>query len=93
MPRGSRRKKLANRAEDAAWWQANEEAIASVFEKAMSEGYVGPCTVVLTGDSTATRIRLGSRNVAKARAQAAERRLPFHAYLKMIIHEALRKAS
>ena len=89
MPRKSKRTRFANRAEEAAWWEANGETVAGSFEKALNEGYVGPCTVVVTGDSTATRIRLGSRDVAKARIQAAIRGLCHQVYLKMIIHEAL----
>ena len=92
MPRKSKRKRFANRAEEAAWWEANEEAVADSFEKAMNEGYVGSCTVVVTGDSTATKTRLGSRDVAKVRAQAVERGLRHQIYLKMIIHEALLNA-
>lgn len=87
-----KRKRFANRAEEAAWWEANEEAVADSFEKAMNEGYVGPCTIVVTGDLTATKICLGSRDVAKTRAQAAERGLRYQTYLKIIIHEALCKA-
>ena len=90
MPRISKRKRFASEPEKAAWWEANEEAVTGAFEKAMNEGYVGPCTVVATGDSTATRFRLGSRVVAKARAQAAEGGLHFHTYLKMIVREAVR---
>ena len=85
-----KRKRFANRAEEAAWWEANEEAVADSFEMDLNEGYVGPCTVVVTGDLTATKIRLGSRDVAKARTQAAARGLRHQTYLKMIIHEALR---
>ena len=92
MPMKLKRKRFANRAEEAAWWEANEEIVADSFEKALNEGYVGPCTVVVTGDSTTTKIRLGSRDVAKARAQAVERGLHHQIYFKMIIHEALRKA-
>ncbi|MGA3079999.1 MAG: hypothetical protein ABSD44_01305 [Terracidiphilus sp.] len=88
----SKRKRFANRAEEAAWWEANEEAVANSFEKALNEGYAGPCIIVVTGDSTATKIRLGSRDVAKARAQSVERGLRYLTYLKMIIHESLRKA-
>ena len=87
----SKSKRFANRAEEVAWWDANREALAGSFEKALNEGYLGPCTVVVTGDSTATRIRLGSRDVAKARAQAVERGLRHQIYLKTIIHEALLK--
>jgi predicted DNA binding CopG/RHH family protein len=89
MPRELKRKRFANRAEEAAWWEANEEAVANSFEKDLNEGYTGRCTVVVTGDSTATKIRLGSRDVAKVRAQAAKRGLQHHLYLKTIIHEAL----
>jgi predicted DNA binding CopG/RHH family protein len=92
MPMKLKRKRFANRAEEAAWWEANEKVVADSFEKALNEGYVGPCTVVLTGDSTTTKFRLGSRDVAKVRAQAVERGLSHQIYLKMIIHEELRKA-
>jgi predicted DNA binding CopG/RHH family protein len=92
MPRKSKRTGFANRAEDAAWWEANEEAVADSFEKDLNAGYVGPCTIVVTGDSTAARIRLGSRDIAKVRLQAGARSLHHQAYLKMIIHETLRDA-
>jgi predicted DNA binding CopG/RHH family protein len=89
MPSKSTRKRFANRAEETAWWEANEEAVADSFERALNEGYTGPCTVVVTGDSTATRIRLGSRDVAKTHTQAVERGLRHQVYLKTIIHEAM----
>jgi predicted DNA binding CopG/RHH family protein len=92
MPSKSKRKRFANRAEQTAWWEANEEAVANSFEKDLNEGYVGPCTVVVTGGSTATKIRLSSRDVAKVRAQAGKRGLRHQVYLKTIIHEALREA-
>jgi predicted DNA binding CopG/RHH family protein len=92
MPRKLKSKRFANRAEEVAWWEANEETLANSFEKALNEGYVGPCTIVVTGDSTATKIRLGSRDVAKLRAQAVKRGLLHQTYLKMIIHEELQKA-
>ena len=59
---------FANRSEEAAWWEANGDSVADSLEKALNEGYVGPCTVAITGDSTTTKIRLGSRDVARARA-------------------------
>ncbi|MGA3373939.1 MAG: hypothetical protein ABSC48_19525 [Terracidiphilus sp.] len=92
MSKNAKVKRFANRAEKAAWWEANEEAVASAFEKAMNESYAGPCTIVVTGDATATKICLGSRDVAKVCVQATKRGLRHHIYLKRIIHEALRKA-
>jgi hypothetical protein len=75
MPRKSKRTRFANRAEEAAWWEANEKAVADSFEKAMNEGCVGPCIVVVTGDSITTKIRLDSRDVAKVHTQSAKRGL------------------
>jgi hypothetical protein len=86
------RKRFANRAEEAAWWEANEETLASAFEKDLNDGYVGPCTVVVTGDAIATKIRMCSRDVAKVRIQAAAHGLRYQTYLKMIIHEVLNNA-
>ena len=92
MPKEAARRAFANKAEEAAWWEANEEAVADSFEKALSEGYVGPCNVVVTGDSKVAKVRLSAKIVAKARVQAGERGLRYQTYLKMIIHEALRAA-
>jgi predicted DNA binding CopG/RHH family protein len=58
----------------------------------LNEGYSGSCTIVVTGDLTAAKIRLGSRDVAKVRVQAAKRGLQHHIYLKTIIHEVLHNA-
>lgn len=84
--------RFANRAEEAAWWEANEQAVARAFEKALDEGYAGPCAVVVTDDSTATKIRLGSRDVAKAHKQALKLGLRCQDYLKTILCEAVRSA-
>lgn len=91
MSRKADKKRFVSKAEEAAWWEANEERIASAFENALTNGYVGPCRLIVTGDSTVAKIRLSSRDAAKVREQAAERGSGFHVYLKMIIHEALRK--
>lgn len=90
MARKSNQKRFANESEQAAWWEANEEAVAGQFEKVLEEGHVGGCSVIFTGDSTLTRVRLGSRDVVRARQQAGERGVRFHSYLKGIIHQALR---
>lgn len=85
-------KTFANEAEGAAWWEANEAALSDAFEKSTAEGRTGYGTLVITGHTTVTKVRLGPRNIAKARVQAAERGLRNQTYLKMISHEALRAA-
>jgi predicted DNA binding CopG/RHH family protein len=85
-------KTFANETEEAAWRKENEDALADAFEKSTAEGRIGYGTVVITGDSSIATIRLDPEDIAKARVQAAERGLRYQTYLKMIIHEALRKA-
>jgi predicted DNA binding CopG/RHH family protein len=92
MPWKSNSKRFASGAEETAWWEANEEAVADSFEKDLNAGYVGPCTIVVTGDSTAMKIRVGPRDIAKVRVQAAARGLRHQVYLKTIIREALHNA-
>jgi hypothetical protein len=91
MPRRSKRKRFANQAEEAAWWEANESRLVDEFEKSAAHGGVGPAIFVITGDSTVAKIRLGRKDVALTFAQAEERGMRCHDYLKLILHEALGK--
>jgi predicted DNA binding CopG/RHH family protein len=84
--------KFVSKAQEAAWWEANEQAIGERFEKTLAEGYSGQCNLVVTGDSTITKIRLGSRALLKLKRQATELSLTHQTYLKMIIREALLNA-
>jgi hypothetical protein len=98
---------FATEAEEAKWWFENEDLIAAEFEKAAKEGRLGrggvrrlfaekgipfPEPQKALAPIPTTTIRLDPDDIAKARAQAAERGLRYQTYLKMIIHEALRKA-
>ena len=84
-------KTFANESEEAAWWEANEDALLEEFKKATAEGRVGIGTLVKRQALPSTTIRLDPEDIAKARVQAAERGLRYQTYLKMIIHEALRE--
>jgi predicted DNA binding CopG/RHH family protein len=83
---------FASEAEEAAWWESHEDDLAEEFEKATAEGRVGIGTVAKRAALPSTTIRLDPEDIAKARVLAAERGLRYQTYLKMIIHEALRKA-
>jgi predicted DNA binding CopG/RHH family protein len=85
-------KTFANEAEEAAWWEANEDALADEFEKAGEEGRLGHGTAMARASQFSIPIGLDPEDIAIARVQAAERGLRYQTYLKMIIHEALRKA-
>jgi predicted DNA binding CopG/RHH family protein len=83
---------FANEAEEAAWWESHEDALADEFEKATAEGRAGIGTVAKRAALPSTTIRLDPNDIAVARVQAAKRGLRYQTYLKMIIHEALREA-
>jgi hypothetical protein len=99
--------KFANEDEEAKWWYENRELISDEFQKAAKEGRLGrggarrlfaekgipfPEPQSQPQPLPTTTIRLDPEDIAKARVQAAERGLRYQTYLKMIIHEALRKA-
>jgi predicted DNA binding CopG/RHH family protein len=81
---------FANEAEEAAWWEANEDALADEFEKAGAEGRLGHGTAMRRASQTSITICLNPEDVAKARVQAAERGLLYEVYLQQIVHGALR---
>jgi predicted DNA binding CopG/RHH family protein len=87
-----KKKTFANEAEEAAWWEANEDALADEFEKAGEEGRLGHGTAIKRASQSSITICLEPEDIAKARAQAAERGLLYEEYLQMIVHGALQNA-
>jgi predicted DNA binding CopG/RHH family protein len=83
---------FASEAEEAAWWESHEDALLEDFKKATAEGRVGIGTLAKRAALPSTTIRLDPEDIAKARILAAERGLRYQTFLKMIIHEELRKA-
>jgi predicted DNA binding CopG/RHH family protein len=83
---------FASEAEEAAWWESHEDELLEEFKKATAEGRVGIGTVAKRAALPSTTIRLDPEDIAKARVQAEKRGLRYQTYLKMIIHEELRKA-
>ena len=91
---------FANESEEAKWWYDNRDKFSVELRKAAKEGRLrrGGVMRLLTERGVkpteplpTTTIRLAPDDIAKARIQAAERGLRYQTYLKMIIHEALRK--
>jgi hypothetical protein len=96
---------FTSEAEEAKWWYDNRDLISEEFQRAAKEGRLGrggarrlfaergiPFPESKATPTPTTTIRLDPDDIAKARVQAAERGLRYQTYLKMIIHEALRKA-
>ncbi|MGA7523418.1 MAG: hypothetical protein WBW84_13255 [Acidobacteriaceae bacterium] len=85
-------KTFKNEAEEAAWWDAHQDALADEFEKAAAAGTLGHGTAARQGSTPTTTIRLDPEDIARARSQAAHLGLRYQTYLKMLIHQALRQA-
>jgi len=96
---------FATEAEEAKWWFENDDLISAEFVKAAKAGTLGhggarrlfaergiPFPEEKTTPTPTTTIRLDPEDIAKARLLAAKRGLRYQTYLKMIIHEELRKA-
>jgi predicted DNA binding CopG/RHH family protein len=80
---------FANEAEEAAWWEANEDALADEFEKAGAEGRLGHGTAMKRAALSRITISLDPEDFAKVRVQADKRGLPYDAYLQTIVHGVL----
>ena len=96
---------FATEADEARWWYDNRGEVSAEFQKAAAEGRLGrggvrrlfaekgiPFPEPKASPTPTTTIRLDPDDIALARVKAAERGLRYQTYLKMIIHEALRKA-
>lgn len=92
MSKNAKAKRFANPAEEAAWWEANEEELTGEFEKKLANGYRGPANFMITGDSTVAKIRLNAKDVVLASKQAKQRGLHCKEYLKSVLHHALQTA-
>jgi predicted DNA binding CopG/RHH family protein len=79
-----------NEDQEAKWWADNPEFILQQFEKAAAEGRLTRGAVARRAIPTTT-IRLNPDDIALAKTQAERRGLRYQTYLKMLIHEALRK--
>jgi predicted DNA binding CopG/RHH family protein len=79
--------------EEAQWWDDNPGLVLSQFEEAAKSGTLGQGTLARRGQTPTTTIRLDPVDVELAKVQAQERGLKYQTYLKMIIHQALTKAS
>jgi predicted DNA binding CopG/RHH family protein len=84
-----KKKSFRSEAEEAQWWDENQDSLAQEFEQAAAEGTLGRGTTARRGNTPTTTIRLDPRDIDRARIEAESRGLKYQTYLKMLIHEAL----
>ncbi len=78
--------KFRDEADEARWWEQMSDAM---FDFAAEHGLKGKRPA--RGVARPTSIRLRPEDIERARKLAARRGLAYQTYLKMLIHEALRK--
>jgi predicted DNA binding CopG/RHH family protein len=85
----------SNEAEEAAWWEQNQDYILRKFREDAQAGTLKRTATALVGVETLPAkpisIRLPQADIALARQQAAENGVPYQTWLKQIIHRGLRK--
>jgi predicted DNA binding CopG/RHH family protein len=77
-------------AEEARWYEKNQDALLTEFKNAAEDGPLGRGTLAKRGLTPTTTIRLDKRDIELAKQQAEQRGLRYQTYLKMLIHQALR---
>jgi predicted DNA binding CopG/RHH family protein len=77
-------------AEEARWYEKNQDALLAEFKDAAKDGVLGRGTLAKRGLTPTTTIRLDKRDIELAKQQAEQRGLRYQTYLKMLIHQALR---
>jgi predicted DNA binding CopG/RHH family protein len=84
--------KFTSEAEDAKWHERNRRALESAMERRIVEG----STLTLQQATARARtrpvtLRLPATDIDTARAIAAQKGIGYQTYVKMLLHEALRR--
>lgn len=72
--------------EEAAWWDANPDLIAEIFERAAAQG-----RVTRRAPTKTVAIRLPIDDIARARRLARKKGIGYQTFVKMLLHEALER--
>jgi predicted DNA binding CopG/RHH family protein len=91
MTKALKTPEFGSEAEEAAWWDSNQESVERLFTEAAADGTLTRGTLAKRGKTPTTTIRLDPVDIELAKEQAAKRGLRYQTYLKMIIHQALRR--
>ena len=83
---------FTSEAEDAKWHQRNRRALGSAMERRIVEG----STLTLQEATTRAKtrpvtLRLAATDIDTARALATQKGVGYQTYVKMLLHEALRR--
>ncbi len=80
-------------AEEAEWWDRHPEVIEDLFRRGVKAGTITHGSVAKALQTKSTTIRLFAEDLERAKVVAERKGLRYQTYLKMLIHEALKKES
>ena len=85
-----------NETEEAAWWEKHRAAVEADLRRAMRQGRtttIGEVLAQARQDAVLQpiTIRLPKRDIATARHFASERGIGYQTYIKLLLHDALRR--
>jgi predicted DNA binding CopG/RHH family protein len=85
-------------AEEATWWDSNQDPIAERFLEAAAKGTLGHGRVARQAaavppkeDSPGFTPQVSESDIRRARTLASSKGLQYEAYLQMLIHEGLQR--
>lgn len=73
-------------AEEAGWWDAHPKAATEIMKRAIKSGKAKRAVPLKT-----VTMRLPVPDIKAARNLAHQKGLPYQTYIKMLLHEALKK--
>jgi predicted DNA binding CopG/RHH family protein len=78
--------KFRTEAEEAEWWDSHPEAATEIMKRALKSGKARRAVPLKT-----VTMRLPVPDIKAAQDLAHEKGLPYQTYIKMLLHEALKK--
>ncbi len=78
--------KFRSEAEEAKWWDSQPEAATKIMKAAVKSGRARRPVPLKT-----VTMRLPAPDIQAAKELAQEKGLPYQTYIKMLLHEALRR--
>jgi predicted DNA binding CopG/RHH family protein len=78
--------KFRTEAAEARWWDSHPEVATEIMKRAIRSGKAKRAAPLKT-----VTMRLPVPDIQAARDQAQEKGLPYQTYIKMLLHEALKK--
>lgn len=78
--------KFRTEAEEAKWWDSHPEAATEIMKRALKSGTARRAVPLQT-----VTMRLPVPDIKTAQDLAHQKGLPYQTYIKMLLHEALKK--